>query len=396
MTGRWTAIAIGERTLPRVLGIVDSGMPGPTFLAQGGIHGNEPAGVAALERVLATIAERKLTIAGRIVACRGNLLALHRARRYVERDLNRQWLLESIARLVATDERHDRAEDKEQRELLALYEECWQSRRGPLVFLDLHTSSAPGSPFSCMADTLPNRRIADALPIPMILGLEECIDGAVMEWFNQRGQLAVAVEGGQHDAPSTIDNLESAVWLTLAASGVVARRDVDLDCHERRLREAARGSPHLVEVTYRHAITPNDRFGMVPGYVSFQPVEKDDLLGHDVRGAVRARHRGLVLLPLYQGLGEDGFFFARVVPRFWFSLSGFLRRLRLGRFVGVLPGVRRDPADRRTLLVNPSVARWLTVPVFHLFGYRRERPRGELLAFSRRWAAPDARRVRPR
>ncbi|MBI5851923.1 MAG: succinylglutamate desuccinylase/aspartoacylase family protein [Planctomycetes bacterium] len=396
MTRTGTAIAIGERTSPRILGTVDSGRPGPTFLAQGGIHGNEPAGVAALERVLATISERKLTIAGRIVACRGNLLALHGARRYVERDLNRQWLPESIARLRAKEPRDDRAEDKEQRELLALYEQCWDARRGPLVFLDLHTSSAPGSPFSCMADTLPNRRITDALPIPMILGLEECIDGAVMEWFNQRGQIAIAVEGGQHDAPATIDNLESAVWLTLAASGVVARQDVDIAFHEARLREATNGTPHVVEVTWRHAITPLDRFAMVPGYVSFQPVEKGDLLGHDRNGPVRARARGMVLLPLYQGLGEDGYFFARVVPRFWFRLSGLLRRFRLSRFVGILPGVRRDPADRRTLLVNPTVARWLTVPLFHLFGYRRERPRGDRLAFSRRWAAPDARTVRPR
>lgn len=391
-----SAVADEAITEPRVLGTLDSGLPGPTFLAQGGIHGNEPGGVIALQRVLAALASGKTKLAkGRVVLCRGNLLALRREQRYVERDLNRQWLPESVARLAARDPAGDRAEDKEQRELLALYEDCWQSRRGPLVFVDLHSSSAPGSPFSCMADTLPNRRIADALPIPMILGLEECIDGAVMEWFNQRGQIAIAIEGGQHGDPRTADNLESAVWLALVASGMVAARDVDVAAHEARLRGAANGTPHLVEVLFRHAISAEDRFAMVPGYVSFQPVEKGDLLAHDRRGPVRAPRRGMVLLPLYQGLGEDGFFFSAQISRFWFRLSAGLRRLHLCGLLRFLPGVRRDPNDRNTLLADPAVARFLTVQVFHLFGFRRERPRGATLAFSRRWHSAEADRVRP-
>ncbi|MGE0143343.1 MAG: succinylglutamate desuccinylase/aspartoacylase family protein [Planctomycetota bacterium] len=385
-----------ERTLPRLIGEVDQGHIGPTVLAQGGIHGNEPAGVAALERVLAAIAERKIEVHGRIIACRGNLLALERRRRFVERDLNRQWLPESLRRLAAREPENDFAEDREQRELIALYEKAFAERRGAVVFLDLHTSSAPGAPFSCMADTLPNRAVADALPIPMILGLEECIDGAVMEWFNLRGQVSVAVEGGQHDAPSTIDNLESATWLALIAGGSVARKDVDVAFHEQRLERAAAGAPHLVEVVHRHAIAPADQFAMLPGFVSFQAVKKGDVLANDARGPVRARSDGMVLLPLYQGLGDDGFFFARRVPRFWFALSAVLRRLHLSPLLRILPGVSRDPADPNTLLVNPKIARFLVVQVFHLFGYRRERARGERLAFSRRWAAKDAARVAPR
>ena len=395
MTAGATLMA-GESVLERVVGRIDQGRDGPTFLAQGGIHGNEPAGVQALTRVLEEIRSRDLQVFGRIVACRGNLTALARAERFVNRDLNRSWLANSVTALQGRDALADDTEDREQRELLTLYEECWVTRRGPLVFLDLHSSSAPGPPFSCMADTLPNRRIADALPIPMILGLEECIDGAVMEWFNQRGQLGLAIEGGQHDHPSTIDNLESAVWLALAACGVIARADVDRAHHEDRLRKAARGAPHLLEVTYRHIIRREDRFGMVPGFVSFQPVTKGDLLAHDHHGPVRATGNGMVLLPLYQGLGEDGFFLGRRVPRFWFALSGMLRKAKLSPLLRFLPGVSRDPECRNTLLANPRVARFLVTEVFHLFGYRRERARGNRLAFSRRWASSLARCVRPR
>ncbi len=381
----------------RILARIDQGRPGPTFLAQGAIHGNEPAGVEALRRVVARIERDGLEVHGRIVACIGNLQALDQGRRFLERDLNRQWLPGSLARLDGRDPTLDTAEDTEQRALLKLYGELEASRSGPLVFLDLHTSSADGPPFTCMADTIPNRRIADTIPVPMILGLEECIDGAVMEWFNQRGQIGIAVEGGRHDAPETIDNLEAAVWLALDHAGVIAHGAVDLAPYHDRLLRAGQGTPHLIEIRHRQAITPQDRFVMVPGYVSFQPVTKAELLAHDVAGEVRAGEDGYVLLPLYQGQGEDGFFLGRRVPRFWFALSAWLRRLRLGDHVHWLPGVRRDPDDPNTLLANPRVTRFLLVQVFHLFGFRRERPRPNgLQAFSRRLAAPEAWTVRPR
>ena len=86
----------------------------------------------------------------------------------------------------------------------------------------------------------------------------------------------------------------------------------------------------------------------------------------------------------------------RRVPRFWFALSALLRRLGLSGIVSLLPGVQRDPGDPNRLLVDPRVARYLVVQVFHLFGYRRLRPVGGKLAFSRRWAARDSGRVRPR
>ena len=42
----------------RILGTYDSGRPGPTLLVMGGIHGNEPGGVIALRKVLATLHEK--------------------------------------------------------------------------------------------------------------------------------------------------------------------------------------------------------------------------------------------------------------------------------------------------------------------------------------------------
>ncbi|MEO0480657.1 MAG: succinylglutamate desuccinylase/aspartoacylase family protein [Planctomycetota bacterium] len=383
--------------LERVLAEIDQGRPGPTVLVQGGIHGNEPGGVHALQRILRDLEERDVEIHGRLVACVGNLRALRSKLRYLAGDLNRRWLPGVVDRLAAQDPQLDDPEDQEQRELLELYQRLDAERSGPMVFLDLHSSSADGPPFTCMADTIPNRRVADQIPNPMILGLEECIDGAVMDWFNRRGQIAIAFEGGQHDAPETIDNLEACTWLALAAVGVLAQKDVDIAKHRRHLKHVSRGTSHLIAVQKRHAIRPEDRFVMVPGYVNFQPIEKGELLAQDATGEVRAERSGMVLLPLYQGQGNDGFFFAREVPRFWFRLSIYLRRLRLGHLLHWLPGVNRDNGDPHSLIVDPRIARFWVVQVFHLFGFRRERARSDgLLSFSRRRARSESWTVRPR
>ncbi len=51
-----------------VLGDYDGGRPGPTVLALGGLHGNEPAGVEAAKRVLARLQRGDVEYRGRTVA----------------------------------------------------------------------------------------------------------------------------------------------------------------------------------------------------------------------------------------------------------------------------------------------------------------------------------------
>jgi hypothetical protein len=99
------------------------------------------------------------------------------------------------------------------------------------------------------------------------------------------------------------------------------------------------------------------------------------------------------MLPLYQALGDDGFFLARTVRPFWLRIASGLRSARLDAVVHLLPGVRRDPGDPDTLLVDPRVARWFVTEVFHLLGFRRERRRGDRLAFTRRRSLPENKRL---
>jgi succinylglutamate desuccinylase len=264
------------------------------------------------------------------------------------------------------------------------------------VFVDLHTSSADGPPFVCMADTVDNRRVALASRVPIILGIEETIDGASLEWFSSRGIVNFAVEGGRHGHPDTVGNHEAVLWLLLEHCGLLARGAVDTAPHRRHLQKATAGMPAIVEIVHRRVIAPPDQFAMLPGFTNFMPVRPAQLLAHDVRGEIRADRAGRILLPLYQALGDDGFFLARDVRPFWLSVAAALRRLRLHRRVDWLPGVSVDPTDRNTILVNPAVARWFVTEVFHLLGFRKERQRGDKLAFTRRWSLPHNRRIGPR
>lgn len=370
--------------LRRDLGNWDLGRPGPTLLVLAGIHGNEPAGVQAAQRVLGRLQEQELPIAGRFVALTGNLGALAVARRFLQRDLNRGWSQAAIDNLRRRPDAQLSPEDREQRELLQRFEQVLATATGPVLFVDLHSSSAAGPPFLCLADTIDNRRLGFATGVPIILGIEETIDGASLEWFAQRGIAALAVEGGQHDARETVANHEAVLWRLLERLRMVPVPAAELRVHQTQLHEAAAGVPPIVEIVLRHAITAEDRFRMAPGFVNFAPVERHQLLATDRRGEVRAPSRGHVLLPLYQALGDDGFFLARAVRPFWLHLARWLRRLRLDATVRFLPGVTVDPTDRDTILVDPRVARWFVTELFHLLGFRKERRRGDRLAFTRR------------
>ena len=56
---------------------------------------------------------------------------------------------------------------------------------------------------------------------------------------------------------------------------------------------------------------------MEPGFANFQPIERGQVLARDSQGAIEAPMKGWLLLPLYQGQGEDGFFIGRDVSSAW-------------------------------------------------------------------------------
>lgn len=234
----------------------------PTLLVVAGLHGNEPAGVHAAHRVLGRLAEGGMPLAGEIVALAGNLQALAQHKRYIDRDLNRAWTPEHLAwiRAAMAPAGNPRsgegglptepmlvAEDIELAELAAAIDAVLAAATGPVYVIDMHTTSSVSAPFALFADTLPNRAFALSFPLPLVLGLEEQIDGAMMSFLADRGCVCLGVEGGQHDAPTAVDNLEAVFWVALVSAGLLDPLALpDLDIMRRLLEQAQGDSPRLL------------------------------------------------------------------------------------------------------------------------------------------------------
>ena len=379
--------------MQREIGRWDSGRPGPTLLVIAGVHGNEPAGVVAAQRVVAHLQERAPVVRGRFVCLCGNLAALRDKRRFLDRDLNRGWGEASIEKLHGRAEHELSSEDHEQLDLLDHFVEIERSASGPILFVDLHTSSADGPPFLCLADTIDNRRIGLSTGVPIILGIEQAIEGASLEWFADRGIAGFAFEGGGHDSVAAVANHEAVLWGLLSHLGILPEGFVDLAPWRRALASAVGDAPPIVEIVYRYAIAAEDRFSMEPGFVNFAWVTKRQLLAKDVRGEVRSEFAGHLMLPLYQDLGDDGFFLARRVRWIWLGLAKWLRMLRVAAILPLVPGIRRDPSGRDTMLVNPKVAYWFVVSFLHLLGFRKVAESMGQLSFSRRYSRLENRRL---
>jgi succinylglutamate desuccinylase len=372
-------IEAGNHNIASFIGDAD----GPTLIAIGGLHGNEKAGVLALQHVADSLRDIQERLRGRVIFLAGNTRALIEGRRFIDHDLNRAWTSSAMSK-VGSDELLQTVEGIELTELDQLFDSILITAKDEIYVLDLHSTSADGMPFATVGDTLRNRTFARKFPVAILLGIEEQLEGTMLEYLNNLGAVTLGFEGGQHFSGRTVQNHESLVWLALLNTGILSEADIpNIDDHRKLLASATRG-PMIFEVRYRHAIGPDDDFSMDAGFNNFDPIVKGQPLATDRRGRIFAGENGVLLMPLYQKLGEDGFFTGRQISGFWLWLSALLRRIGVQYWVRILPGVRQDRDDPDTLIVNTSVARIFPLQVFHLLGFRRRRWIGKTLVVSRR------------
>ena len=369
-----------------VIGSFRGSNPGPTLIIVGSTHGNEPAGIIAARQVVSRLEKLcHLLLRGEVVFLSGNTRARARGLRYIDSDLNRHWTDRNLpANQPGVRRAPACSEDLEQRELLDVLGPVLARAQGEIYFLDLHTTSADGVPFATVGDTLRNREFALCFPVTIMLGIEEQLDGTLLEYVNNLGAITMGFEAGQHTCRSSIEHAEAIIWIALAATRCLRREDMpELDRYRARL-ERASGGARIVEIRYRHPVMPDDGFEMEPGFVNFQTVRRGQLLAREYRGPVRARETGLIIMPRYQALGDDGFFLGREVRPFWLKVSKALRRLNIGDYVHLLPGVERHGEKSDTLIVNTRIARLFPLQIFHLLGFRKRRWNNNYLEVSRR------------
>jgi succinylglutamate desuccinylase len=356
---------------------------GPTLIVIGGLHGNEPAGGRALREIAPLIEKLATRLKGRVYLTAGNTRALRAGVRFIDHDLNRAWTRENLE-AAGTREGERTAEGRELSELDRLLDRILVTAQDEVYILDLHSTSAGGHPFATVGDTLRNRTFAKKFPVRLLLGIEEQLEGTMLEYLNNAGAVTLGFEGGRHDAAATVENHVAMIWLALAAAGILPLECVpDLRTHTMRL---ASGVAHdrVIEVRYREPVGKTDEFVMDPGFKNFDPIEAGQVLAQNKAGEIRAPESGLILMPLYQKLGDDGFFIGRSISPFWLWLSGVVRKLGLPGIVHLLPGVEREPQAPETLIVNTRVAALFPLQVFHLLGFRKLRWHENKLVVTRR------------
>lgn len=293
----------------RTIGAYTQGEEGPLLICLGGIHGNEPAGVHALERVLGNLRGITASFKGTFLALRGNCAALVERKRYIDKDLNRLWAQEEIDRVRALPEAKRNSEERELLELLRIIDVELSKPYPTKILVDLHTTSAPGGLFSIVSNDPFNRELAAALHAPVIFNFMTSLSTTTNIFIDEHDLKGLAFESGQHDDPASVDLHEAAIWLLLERAGCISYQDVDeMDRYHHRLITASRRLPHYMRVVYRHEIQPEDRFHMYPGYSNFHKVYRDEPVARDHNGIVKCPQSGMMLMPLYQAQGEEGFF----------------------------------------------------------------------------------------
>jgi succinylglutamate desuccinylase len=308
--------------MSRIIGQYTGKTHGALVLIFGAIHGNETAGPAAIQEVFRMLEHEPLVnpgfeFRGKIMGIMGNLQAYNAGQRFLQHDLNRIWTKENVERIRQSQIDQLEAEDREIAEIDALMQaEIQAYQPEALVLLDLHTTSAGGGIFCIPTDQQSSLRLAKTLHVPVILGLLEEIEGAFLQFAigNQLVARAhplptvgVAFESGQHEDPSSISRAISAVISCLRASGCIHSEDVD-NRHERMLLRYSQTLPKVTRIKHVHHIKPGDQFKMRPGYHNFQAIHTHEHLADDITGPVYAPLNGLILMPLYQAKGSDGFF----------------------------------------------------------------------------------------
>jgi predicted deacylase len=263
--------------------------PGPRVLLLGGVHGDEKAGVVALDRLAAEFSSGGLSLArGQLtIVPRANAEAVARGLHFIDENLNR------IVRP------HDAPASREQglaAELAALI-------AAHDAVLDLHGAPAPTVPFVFLDDeSVPVRGWAEALGAEfLVLGwpaLYGACDALTTTGFAQTlGKRAVTVEAGQNDDPAAAEFAFDAARRAIAHFGLI-------------IGTPRRPKPKAVRLT---ALVRREREGKFERpWSNFDPVKKGQVLARYADGVELAAPEDSFIVMPYEAaaIGEEWYYLA--------------------------------------------------------------------------------------
>jgi predicted deacylase len=306
----------------RVIGRYSQGIQGPLLVVFGAMHGNEPAGVIALNSLFKMLEDEKIKnpefrFTGSILGLIGNLEAYEKSKRFINKDLNRSWTFDAYKTLLDIPNNERTSEQVQIYEIIdCIRTEINLSSPAQIIVLDLHTTSAHGGIFSLITDDPISEQMAIELHAPVIKGMLKGIQGSSINFFHGENlgipTTAIAFESGQHDDPISVFRAIAAVINCMRTIGCVNAYDVE-NRHDEILINFSKNLPKVNEFIGKYSIKNPSKFAMLSGFKSFDKVTKSQHLADDENGPVYCQEDGMILMPFYQKLGEDGYFLIKAI-----------------------------------------------------------------------------------
>lgn len=287
----------------RIIGEYQTGNEGPLLFLSAGIHGNEPSGVEALEKVFRILEEEKPEISGKVIGVYGNRTALEKGVRYIDEDLNRTWTEKNIA-----SGKKDTNEKREMFDIIEVLEAHPENRYSKRYFLDCHTTSSASLPYISVQEVGDNDVWAHRFPVYIIRGFSDIVFGCIDHYLSRTGITGFVFEGGQHESKTAVAYHEGMVWLALSHACNLNLKE--LTEFPEAVKKVRRQKEHqkTFEIIHRHNLEDGDEFEMQSGYENFQSIEKGEFLATHNGEKVVSKWNAYIFMPLYQAQGNDGFF----------------------------------------------------------------------------------------
>jgi succinylglutamate desuccinylase len=181
--------------------------------------------------------------------------------------------------------------------------------------LDLHTTSAEGF-FAICTESKESEEVAMHLHAPVVKGLLRDVKGSLIQYYDQKigteRIISIAFEAGQHQDPKAADRMIGVILHLMEYLNMLGHGILSTDYYH-WLEEESKAFPKEVEVIFGYKIKADEIWEMLPGFKNFMPVLKNQTLAGNQYGSIVSPFDGLILMPRYQPLGNDGFFIVKTL-----------------------------------------------------------------------------------
>lgn len=233
--------------------VINSNKPGSIVTIMGGVHGNEPCGVNAINEL------KNLKIKfGKINFILGNPRAIEQNIRFTAMNLNRVFREDDE---MAKEEK-ETYEYKRSREIIPFLNESD-------ILLDIHSSATKDSiPFIiCEPHSL---ELAQCLPFEIrCYGFDNIHPGSADYYMNKQNKKAICIECGNNDDPNATDLAVKSIRILLSKLGMID------DMQETHIKDQ---KIFDIKSIYK---TKTDSFRLEKYFKDFERVNKGQLIGLD-------------------------------------------------------------------------------------------------------------------